>query len=160
MKLPTWLWLLLPLLVLLWSGSRVLTAYRSYQGIRAETLALKEEVMALTQRLPQALAKAPVRPEELPALYERLLHLAEEKGLEVQKLSPEGLEAWGASNTWKLTLTTEGPYLGIVEYLRALPTTNRSVWVAEYVLTPLQGTSGERLNLRLTLRIPAPAEGP
>jgi hypothetical protein len=95
MKLPIWLWFLLPLAALLWSGSGVLSAYKGYQGARAEASALEKELEALTQGLPQALAEAPVKAEELPALYEALLRLAEEKGLEVQALSPEGAEALG-----------------------------------------------------------------
>ena len=150
MKLPPWLWYLLPLAVLLWSASGVLSAYGRYQKARLQVQALEREVEALTRNLPQALGEAPVPLEALPLLYEALFRLAEEKGLQVQSLDPGE-----AAPTGRVRLLLEGPYAGVLGYLEGLPGLGKPLWVEAYTLEPV-GERGERLALDLVLRVLAP----
>ena len=152
MKLPPWLWYLLPLAVLLWSASGVLSAYGRYQKARLQVQALEREVEALTRNLPQALGEAPVPPEALPLLYEALLRLAEEKG---QSLDPGEAAPTGGVRAWRVRLLLEGPYAGVLGYLEGLPGLGKPLWVEAYTLEPV-GERGERLALDLVLRVLAP----
>ncbi|WP_018464912.1 type 4a pilus biogenesis protein PilO [Calidithermus timidus] len=158
MKLPIWLWLILPLAILLWSTNKLFSAYRDYHEARVQVLTLEKEVEILTQRLPKALAKPPLQEEALPLLYQTLFHLAEETGLTVGSLNPGQVEAVGEDEAWKLVLEVEGSYYGIVTYLKTLSSLDKPLWVERYALTPLQATQGKRLLLSLTLRIRAASE--
>ncbi|GLV49134.1 hypothetical protein TJA_22360 [Thermus sp. LT1-2-5] len=155
MKLPIWLWFLLPLAVLLWSANTLLSAYRDYQGTRSEAVALEREITALSQRLPQALAEAPLREEELPRLYQGLFRLAEGKGLELHALEPGEAESAGNVRAWRLHFRLQGPYTGVLGFLEALPSLDQPLWVESYALEP-SGERAERLALDLTLRVLAP----
>ncbi|WP_337845038.1 hypothetical protein [Thermus sp.] len=155
MKLPTWLWFLLPFLVFLWSAWGVVSAYARYEEARRAVRALEREVEALTQRLPQALAEAPVGPGELPQVYEVLLRLAEEKGLGLLALGPGPAEAVGGVRAWRLALELQGPYAGVLGYIEALASLKVPLWVEGYALEP-QEAGGEPLELSLSLRVLAP----
>ncbi|GAA5336112.1 MULTISPECIES: type 4a pilus biogenesis protein PilO [Thermus] len=155
MKLPIWLWFFLPLAVLLWSANALFSTYRSYQRTKAEVVALEREVEALTQRLPQALAEAPLREEELPRLYQGLFRLAESQGLELHAMEPGEAESAGNVRAWRLHLKLQGPYPGVLGFLEVLPSLDQPLWVESYALEPA-GERGERLALDLTLRILAP----
>jgi Tfp pilus assembly protein PilO len=155
MKLPIWLWFFLPLAVLLWSANALFSTYRSYQRTKAEVVALEREVEALAQRLPQALAEAPLREEELPRLYQDLFRLAESQGLEPHALEPGEAEGAGNVRAWRLHLKLQGPYGGVLGFFQALPSLDQPLWVESYALEPA-GERGERLALDLTLRALAP----
>lgn len=155
MKPPAWLWFLLPLLVLLWSARGVVSAYARYEEARREVRALEREAEALAQRLPQALAEAPVGPGELPSVYETLLRLAEEEGLELLALRPGEAEAVGEVRAWRLALEFRGPYAGVLGYLEALSALKAPLWVESYALEPAEA-GGEPLELSLSLRVLAP----
>lgn len=157
MKPPIWLWFLLPLGVLLWSAQGVFSAYAGYRQAMEAVRALERESEALARGLPAALAETPVKAEALPALYEELVRLAEGQGLALKRLQPEREAVQvGEVRAWSLGLTLEGPYLGVLAYLEALPKVDKPLWVAGYTLSPVPETRGERLTLDLTLRILAP----
>ena len=155
MKLPPWLWYLLPLAVLLWSASGVLSAYGRYQKARLQVQALEREVEALTRNLPQALGEAPVPLEALPLLYVALFRLAEAQRLQVQSLDPGEAAPTGGVRAWRVRLLLEGPYAGVLGYLEGLPGLGKPLWVEAYTLEPV-GERGERLALDLVLRVLAP----
>lgn len=141
MKLPTWLWFLLPFLVFLWSAWGVVSAYARYEEARRAVRALEREVEALAGRLPQ--------------VYEALLRLAEEKGLGLLALGPGPAEAVGGVRAWRLALELQGPYAGVLGYLEALASLKVPLWVEGYALEP-QEAEGEPLELSLSLRVLAP----
>lgn len=141
MKLPTWLWFLLPFLVFLWSAWGVVSAYARYEEARRAVRALEREVEALAGRLPQ--------------VYEALLRLAEEKGLGLLALGPGPAEAVGGVRAWRLALELQGPYAGVLGYLEALASLKVLLWVEGYALEP-QEAEGEPLELSLSLRVLAP----
>ncbi len=156
LTLPIWIWFLLPSIALIWSAQGVYQGYVRYQKARGEVLALEREAEALVRELSPALAEAPVKGEELPKVYEALLRLAEEAGLELETLNPLAVAQTGGVRAWGLEVSLKGPYPGVLSYLEALPKTPHPLWVERYSLEPVEGTGGERLTLDLTLRILAP----
>lgn len=156
MKPPIWLWFLLPLAVLLWSTQAVLSAYAHYRRAAEAARALEREAEALAQSLPKALSESPVKEEALPLLYETLIRLAETQGLALKTLQPQGRVQAGEAQAWELAVTLEGPYLGVLTYLEALPRMSKPLWVERYRLVPVRETQGARLTLELTLRVLAP----
>lgn len=156
MKPPIWLWFLLPLTTLLWSGQAVFSAYAHYRRAVAAAQVLEREVEALTKSLPGALSEAPVKEGELPQLYEALVRLAVAQGLALKSLRPQEVAQVGEARAWSLEMTLEGPYPGVLAYLEALPQVPAPLWVERYRLAPVAETRGERLTLELALRILAP----
>lgn len=153
---PIWIWFLLPLIAFFWSAQGVYQGYIRYQKARGEVLALESEAKALASKLSPTLAEAPVKREELPKVYEALLRLAEEAGLELEALNPLAVAQTGGIRAWGLEVSLKGPYPGILSYLETLPKIPYPLWVERYSLEPVEGTRGERLTLDLTLRILSP----